>query len=111
MKWIQTFEGFLMEGAGSPAIPAGVEAFAQDEGAEIYLAKFDGRSIRAQSTDKKWPSDSAPVTKYFTRGGYRDVKIEGEHWIIEGDKFWYFRVGPMWYAVKRGDYSTPPFEY
>lgn len=96
-------------------LPKGLEQMAADEKAEgkkaeIYLAKFTGKTFKAQSTNKVW-DDGVPVTKNFTRGGYKSVTIKGEHYIIEGDTFWYFRVGDMWYAVKMADYGTPPFEY
>jgi len=112
MKKVKLFEQFLSE---SNDMPNGLEAFAKDEksegkSAEIYLATFSGRSFKAQSTDKTW-EDGVPVVKNFSRGGYKDVNIKGKHYIIEGDTFWYFRVGKMWYAVKRADYGTPPFEY
>lgn len=100
---------------GDMSMPDGVKEFAADEKsegkkAEIYLATFDGKTIKAQSTNKTW-EDGTPVTKYFTRNGYKDYKIKGQHYIIEGDIFWYFRVGQNWFAVKRANYGTPPFEY
>jgi hypothetical protein len=113
---LKTFEQFLNEMNESALdLPPGVEQFANDEKeegkqADIYLATFDGRSFKAQSTDKTW-EDEVPVTKNFTRNGYKNVSIKGQHYIIEGDTFWYFRVGKNWYAVKRADYGTPPFEY
>ena len=110
--------GNLMESAineGDIPMPDGVKEFAADEKssgkkAEIYLATFDGKTIKAQSTNKTW-EDGVPVTKYFTRNGYKDYKIKGQYYIIEGDIFWYFRVGQNWFAVKRANYGTPPFEY
>ncbi len=113
---LKTFEQFLNEMNESALdLPPGLEQFANDEKeegkqADIYLATFDGRSFKAQSTDKTW-DDGAPVTKNFTRNGYKNVSIKGQHYIIEGDTFWYFRVGRNWHAVKRADYGTPPFEY
>lgn len=112
MKHTKLFEEFVNEAV---EMPIGLEAFAKDEKeegkpAEIYLATFSGKTFKAQSTDKTWP-DGVPVTKNFTRGGYKDVTIKGQHYIIEGVTFWYFRVGRTWYAVKRADYGTPPFEY
>ena len=93
----------------------GLVQFAEDEksegkNAEIYLAKFSGNSINAQSTTKTW-DDGVPVTKYFTRGGYKKISPKGEYYIIESDKWWYFCIKSVWYAVKREEYSTPPFEY
>jgi len=113
MKYIKLFENFLNESALN--LPDGMEQFQKDEKeegkkADIYLAKFDGKSFKAQSTDKTF-DDGTPVTKNFTRGGYKDVKIKGDHYIIEGDTFWYFRVDKTWYAVKQASYQTPPFEY
>ena len=113
---LKTFEQFLNEMNESALdLPPGLEQFANDEKeegkqADIYVATFDGRSFKAQSTDKTW-DDGAPVTKNFTRNGYKNVSIKGQHYIIEGDTFWYFRVGRNWHAVKRADYGTPPFEY
>jgi hypothetical protein len=114
MKRIKLFEQFVNE-ESALNLPEGMEQFQKDEKeegkkADIYLAKFDGRSFKAQTTDKTW-DDGVPVTKNFTRGGYKSVNPKGEHYIIEGDTFWYFRVGKMWYAVKMADYGTPPFEY
>jgi len=114
MGKLKTYEAFLNESALD--LPYGMEQFQTDERgegkqADIYLATFTGRSFKAQSTDKTW-DDGVPVTKNFTRGGYKDVSIKkGQHYIIEGDTFWYFRIGRTWYAVKRADYGTPPFEY
>jgi hypothetical protein len=112
MKHTKLFEEFVNEGN---EMPIGLEAFAKDEKsegkpAEIYLATFSGKTFKAQSTDKTW-DDGVPVTKNFTRGGYKDVTIKGQHYIIDTPTFWYFRVGRVWYAVKRADYGTPPFEY
>lgn len=114
MKRIKLFEQFINE-ESALNLPEGMEQFQKDEKAEgkkadIYLAKFTGRSFKAQTTDKTW-DDGVPVTKYFTRGGYKSVSPKGEHYIIEGDTFWYFRVNRTWYAVKMADYGTPPFEY
>ena len=93
----------------------GLVQFAEDEksegkNAEIHLAKFSGNDINAQSTTKTW-DDGVPVTKYFTRGGYKKISPKGEYYIIESDKWWYFCIKSVWYAVKREEYSTPPFEY
>ena len=95
--------------------PRGIDQFAEDMESdkmnpEIHLATFSGKSFKAQSTDKTW-EDGVPVTKNFTRGGYKSTSPKGEHYIIETDKFWYFVIGRMWFAVKRADYGTPPFEY
>lgn len=93
----------------------GLEQFAADEkdegnNAEIHLATFDGSGMEAQSTNKTW-DDGVPVTKNFTRGGYKRISPKGEIYIIESDNWWYFFDKGMWYAVKRKDYGTPPFEY
>jgi len=93
----------------------GLVQFVEDEksegkSAEIHLAKFSGRGIEAQSTTKTW-DDGVPVTKYFTRGGYKKISPKGEYYIIESDDWWYFCIKSVWYAVKRKDYGTPPFEY
>jgi len=94
---------------------AGLVQFAADEkaegkNAEIHLATFDGSGMEAQSTNKTW-DDGVPVTKNFTRGGYKRVAPKGEVYIIESDNWWYFTYKAVWYAVKRKDYGTPPFEY
>lgn len=113
MKHTKLFEEFINESALD--LPIGMEQFQKDEReegkqADIYLATFSGKTFKAQSTDKTW-DDGVPVTKNFTRGGYKDVTIKGQHYIIDTPTFWYFRVGRVWYAVKRADYGTPPFEY
>jgi hypothetical protein len=94
---------------------AGLVKFAADEkaegkNAEIHLATFDGSGMEAQSTNKTW-DDGVPVTKNFTRGGYKRISPKGEVYIIESDLWWYFTYKAVWYAVKRKDYGTPPFEY
>ena len=96
--------------------PRGLEQFAKDmkeEGmtTEIHLGYFDkDNSMQAQSTDKVW-GDGVPVTKHFSRGGYKTIRPDGEHYIIETDKFWYFIIGMTWYAVKREKHGSPHFEY
>jgi len=103
--------------ASAAKLPRGMDNFAKEmneEGmtAEIFEAEFDGGSFKAQSTDKVWDGyGEAPVTKYFSRGGYKSISPKGTHYIIETDKFWYFVIGRTWYAVKRESYATPPFEY
>ena len=110
MKYVSTFESFNLRESNEPS--SAIMSFAKDENAEerVYLGYFSGKSMDAQYTDKKWP-DGVPVTKYFTRGGYKAVSPKGEIWIIETAKWWYFETKGTWYAVKRSDYSTPPFEY
>jgi len=111
---IPTFDEFINEAVDN-MLP-GVKEFAAEERSEgkvadIFLATFDGKSIRAQSTDKTWP-DGTPVTKFFTRGGYKTYAIKGEHYIIDSSRGWYYyRVGRNWFAVNKGEYSTPPFEF
>ena len=83
---------------------------AEGKNAEIHLATFDGSGMEAQSTNKTW-DDGVPVTKNFTRGGYKRVSPKGEIYIIESNDWWYFTYKAVWYAVKRKDYGTPPFEY
>lgn len=93
------------------AYPRGMAEFAKDEKAKIYKATGDGRSVEAQSTDKEW-DDGAPITKYFTRGGYKSVKLpKGNFYIIETPKWWYSKIGKFWVAINRSKYGTPPFEY
>ena len=93
----------------------GLVQFAADEkaegkNAEIHLAFFDGSGMEAQSTRKTW-DDGVPVTKNFTRGGYKRIAPKGEIYIIESNDWWYFKDKGTWYAVKRANYGTPPFEY
>ena len=86
----------------------------QDEGhdAKIFVGHFDGRTFKAQSTNKTW-DDGVPVMKNFTRGGFKDVKLKGEFQLVDSDRGWWYIQGPAstWYAVKHADYGTPPFEY
>lgn len=111
LKKFKSFEEFIGESVTDP-----INTFANDEKeegykAEVHLAKFDGTSINAQSTDKTWP-DGTPVTKYFTRGGFKKYAIKGEYPIIDSSRgWWYYQVGRNWFAVKKSDYGTPPFEY
>ena len=111
LKKFKSFEEFINEG-----VDDAINQFAKDEqeqgfDAKIYTAKFDGKSIEAQSTDKKWP-DGTPVTKFFTRGGYKKYTIKGEYPVIDSPRgWWYYQVGRNWFAVKKADYETPPFEY
>jgi hypothetical protein len=100
---------------GGAIIDKGLEKFKSDEidegnVAHIHLAHFNGKSIKAQSTDKTWP-DGVPVTKYFSRNGFKTITPKGSHYILESDNWWYFKIGKTWYAVKKADYGTPPFEY
>lgn len=95
----------------------GVNQFAEDEKsegyqAEVFLGKFDDRTFKAQSTDKTW-DDGTPVTKYFSRNGFKDVKLKGEYQLVDSDRGWWYIQGPrdVWYAVRHKDYGTPPFEF
>ncbi len=94
-----------------------VNQFAKDEQADgydakVFLGKFDGTTFKAQSTNKTW-DDGVAVTKNFSRGGFKDVKLKGEYQLVDSDRGWWYIQGPasMWYAVKHSDYGTPPFEY
>ena len=93
-----------------------IEVFAKEEEmdgfqAKIYTAKFDGTSIEAQSTDKTWP-DGTPVTKFLTRGGFKRYTLKGEFPVIDSSRgWWYYKVGRNWFATKKSEYETPPFEY
>jgi len=113
-EWMKSFNESKVNEADAQK-PRGIDQFAEDMESdkmnpEIHLATFSGKSFKAQSTDKTW-EDGVPVTKNFTRGGYKSTSPKGEHYIIETDRFWYFVIGRMWFAVKRADYGTPPFEY
>ena len=95
----------------------GVNQFAEDEKSEgyeakVFLGKFDGRTFKAQSTDKTW-DDGTPVTKYFSRNGFKDVKLKGEYQLVDSDRGHWYIQGPrnVWYAVRHKDYGTPPFEF
>jgi hypothetical protein len=84
-----------------------------DEGitAEIFDAEGDGRSVKAQFTNKKW-DDGVPVTKYLSRGGYKSVSTpRGGFRVIETSEFWYYEIDGGWAAVNRKKNGTPPFEY
>lgn len=110
MKYVSTFESFNLSESAKPS--TALMQFAKDENAEerVYLGYFSGKSMDAQSTNKTW-EDGVPVTKNFTRGGYKQVSPNGKIWIIETTQWWYFETKGTWYAVKRKDYGTPPFEY
>ena len=112
-KYVHLYNESIVNEAATKS--AGLVQFAADEkaegkNAEIHLATFDGSGMEAQSTNKTW-DDGVPVTKNFTRGGYKRVSPKGEVYIIESDLWWYFTYKAVWYAVKRKDYGTPPFEY
>jgi len=112
MKHTKLFEEFVNE-----AVKTAVNVFAKDEqgegyDAKVFLGKFDGKTFKAQSTNKTW-DDGTPVTKNFTRGGFKDVTLKGEYQLVDSDRGWWYIQGPRdtWYAVKHADYGTPPFEY
>ena len=112
MKHVKLYEQFLNE-----AVETAVNILAKDEqesgfDAKVFLGKFDGTTFKAQSTNKTW-QDGVPVVKYFTRGGFKDVKLKGEYQLVDSDRGWWYIQGPAntWYAVKHSDYGTPPFEY
>ena len=107
----------LVEQSTNEATETAVNVFAKDEQAEgydakVFLGKFDGKSFKAQSTNKTW-GDGTPVTKYLSRGGFKDVTLKGEYQLVDSDRGWWYIQGPRdtWYAVKHADYGTPPFEY
>lgn len=107
-------EGILSTISEASGYPKGFQQFMEDMRAEGTSANpFRGsigasKKVRAQSTDKTW-DDGVPVTKYFTRGGYKDVALpKGEFWVIETPNFWYIRNKATWIAVSR-DRDTPPF--
>lgn len=105
-------ESTITEGTFSPINQLAKDE--QDEGfdAKIFVGHFDGRTFKAQSTNKTWP-DGTPVMKNFTRDGFKDVKLKGEFQLVDSDRGWWYIQGPAstWYAVKHKDYGTPPFEY
>ena len=112
-KFIKDFvtESILTESEA----PSALLKFMEDEIADgtdatVHLATFDGSSMEAQSTKKTW-DDGVPVTKNFSRGGYKSVSPKGKIWILESEQFWYFETKGTWYAVKIADYGTSPFEY
>lgn len=114
LKKFKSFEEFIGESINEGKEP--IEVFAKEEELDgfrtkIYTAKFDGKSIEAQSTDKTWP-DGTPVTKYLTRGGFKKYALKGEFPVIDSSRgWWYYKVGRNWFAIKKSEYETPPFEY
>jgi hypothetical protein len=111
-KHIKLYEDFLNE-----AVETAINRLASDEKSEgytakVFLGKFDGKSFKAQSTNKTF-DDGVPVMKEFTRGGKKDVTLKGEYQLVDSDRGWWYIQGPRdtWYAVKQSDYGTPPFEY
>ena len=104
-------EAVITESEASSALLAFMDDEINDgNDAQVHIATFSGNSIEAQSTKKTW-DDGVPVTKNFTRGGYKTIAPKGKIWILESEKFWYFQDKGIWYAVKIADYGTPPFEY
>ncbi len=114
LKKFKSFEEFIGESINEGKEP--IEVFAKEEEqdgyqAKIYTAKFDGTSIEAQSTDKTWP-DGTPITKFLTRGGFKKYTLKGEFPVIDSSRgWWYYKVGRNWFATKKSEYETPPFEY
>lgn len=84
------------------------------EGAEIYTAYSDGRSVQAQRTKKTW-DDGSPVLKDIARSSKKSVKLPKEFDIVEDETYgwWYFynKKDGYWYGIDKDKYSTPPFEY
>jgi hypothetical protein len=109
---MEKYESVVNEAATKSAalVQFAADEKAEGKNAEIHLATFDGSGMEAQSTNKTW-DDGVPVTKNFTRGGYKRVAPKGKIYIIESNDWWYFEYKGTWYAVKRKDYGTPPFEY
>ncbi|MDB9900118.1 hypothetical protein OAC86_01085 [bacterium] len=104
-------ESLVTESEASSALLAFMDDEIKDgNDAQVHIATFSGNSMEAQSTKKTW-DDGVPVTKNFTRGGYKTIAPKGKIWILESEKFWYFQDKGIWYAVKIADYGTPPFEY
>ena len=104
-------EAVITESEASSALLAFMDDEINDgNDAQVHIATFSGNSMEAQSTKKTW-DDGVPVTKNFTRGGYKTIAPKGKIWILESEKFWYFQDKGIWYAVKIADYGTPPFEY
>ena len=81
--------------------------------AKIVAALDPTKEYSGSSDLETWQywRDGVPVTKYFTRGGYKRISPKGEIYILETDNWWYFWDKGTWYAVKRKDYGSPPFEY
>lgn len=104
-------EAVITESEASSALLAFMDDEIKDgNDAQVHIATFSGNSMEAQSTKKTW-DDGVPVTKNFTRGGYKTIAPKGKIWILESERFWYFQDKGIWYAVKIADYGTPPFEY
>jgi hypothetical protein len=121
VKGKKKFDGGAVEhskmSTGGAVKKNGVNQFAEDEKSEgyqakVFLGKFDDRTFKAQYTDKTW-DDGTPVTKYFSRNGFKDVKLKGEYQLVDSDRGWWYIQGPrnVWYAVRHKDYGTPPFEF
>lgn len=108
----------ILESTMNEASTGAVDQFAADERADgydakVFLGRFDGKkTFKAQVTNKTW-GDGTPVTKYFSRGGFKDVKLKGEYQLVDSDRGWWYIQGPAgdWFAVKHDDYGTPPFEF
>lgn len=104
-KYIQLFE------AWNTKDPVELLAKQEEEDgytAEVYLGYFDGRRFDAEITDKTW-KDGVPVVNTFSDGS---AELEGQYKLVDSSRGWWYIQGPdEWYAVKKSDYGTPPFEY
>ena len=82
------------------------------EGAEVFDATSDGRSVQARYTNKTWP-DGVPVLKSIARSPKRSVKLPPQFRVVDDSKYgwWYFWYQGTWYGIDQDEYSTPPFEY
>jgi len=74
MKHIKLFEQFVNEGTETAINQLAKDEQSEGYDAKVFLGKFDGKTFKAQSTDKTW-QDGVPVMKNFTRGGFKDVKL------------------------------------
>jgi len=103
--------GMLAEAVLYESVPEGLESLKGDyPGSRIYKATGDGSNVKGQITKKMW-DDGAPMTvKFGPNKSFNTPK--GEFWILETDKFWYYRIKDAWYAIKGGSNSEPfGFEY
>ena len=103
--------GMLAEAVLKEGAPEGLESLKGEyPGSRIYKATGDGSNVKGQITKKMW-DDGAPMTvKFGPNKSFNTPK--GEFWILETDKFWYYRIKDVWYAIKGGSNSEPfGFEY
>jgi len=82
------------------------------EGAEVFDATSDGKSVQARYTNKTWP-DGVPVLKSLARSPKKTVKLPSQFRVVDDSKYgwWYFWYQGTWYGIDQDEYSTPPFEY